>query len=337
MTNKKTRPALFCALGILILAVFFLFYQRQRPKLEPITATSFKLNTVVTVTLYDSDDRSLIEEAFALCDRYENLLSRTRETSELYQLNQGTLSRDEEGFLLSPETADLISRGLAYCELSDGSFDIALEPITSLWDFTSGEKVVPAKDTLSDALPLVNYKDITLTDNHLRFEKEGMGLDLGAIAKGYIADRMKELLVSKGVKSAIINLGGNVLCIGSKPDGTPFQIGIQKPFADRSETIGTVQITDRSVVSSGIYERFFEKDGHFYHHILNPKTGYPYENGLVSVTILSDESVDGDALSTTCFALGLEKGLELIDSLPDVEALFITENYELHYSDAFPR
>lgn len=182
---------------------------------------------------------------------------------------------------------------------------------------------------------MVNYEDVTIEGNKLTFAKEGMGLDLGAIAKGYIADKMKEFLVSKGVKSATINLGGNVLCIGKKTDNTPFRIGIQKPFADRSETIAILDIEDKSVVSSGIYERYFEKDGTFYHHILNPDTGYPYDNHLVSVTIISDQSMDGDGLSTSCFALGLEKGMELINSLPDVHAVFITDDYQLHYSDHF--
>ena len=150
-------------------------------------------------------------------------------------------------------------------------------------------------------------------------------------------DKIKEFLLSKGVKSAIINLGGNVLCIGSKPDKTPFRIGIQKPFADRSETIATVDITDQSVVSSGIYERFFEKDGQLYHHILNPKTGYPYDNSLISVTIICDSSTDGDGLSTSCFALGLEKGMELINSLPDVHSVFITSDDKLHYSENFQK
>ena len=137
------------------------------------------------------------------------------------------------------------------------------------------------------------------------------------------------------MESAIIDLGGNILCVGSRPGGDPFRIGLQRPFASRSETVATVEITDKSVVSSGIYERYFEEDGVLYHHILNPETGYPYDNGLVSVTIISDESVDGDGLSTSCFALGLEKGMELINSLPDVQAVFITEDRELHFSEGF--
>lgn len=338
MTNRK-RNLLGGVLLCLVLFVFVFFYQRQFPKqpAEPISGTAFKLNTVVSVTLYDSADQSLVDETLALCDKYEELFSRTRETSELYKLNHGTLPRETDGFVLSPETAELISRGLEYGRLSEGGFDIAIEPLSSQWDFTSEKKVLPDKDALMAALPLVHYEDVLLTGNHIAFQKEGMGLDLGSIAKGYIADQMKEYLLSRGVKSAVINLGGNVLCVGSKPDGTPFKIGIQKPFADRSETISTIDISDKSVVSSGIYERFFEKDGQFYHHILNPATGYPYDTSLVAVTIVSDKSVDGDGLSTTCFALGLEKGMELINSLPDTEAVFITDDYELHYSENFPQ
>ena len=143
--------------------------------------------------------------------------------------------------------------------------------------------------------------------------------------------------MENGVESAVINLGGNVLCVGSRPDGTPFRVGLQRPFADRNETIATIEVSDLSVVSSGIYERYFEQDGQLYHHILDPATGYPCENNLVAVTILSEESTDGDGLSTTCFALGLEKGMELIESLENVEAMFITEDNELHYSSGFPQ
>ena len=336
MTNKQ-RNILGFALLCLVLLIFAFFYQKQYRQTEPISGTAFKLNTVVTVTIYDSTEQSLIDKTLALCDEYEELFSRTRETSEIYQLNHSTLPKEADSFVISPQTAELVAKGLEYGCLSKGGFDIAIEPLSSLWDFTSEEKIIPTKEEIAAALPLVNYENVTLTDNHLQFAKEGMGLDLGAIAKGYIADRMKDFLLSKGVKSAIINLGGNVLCIGDKPDGSPFRIGIQKPFADRSETITTIDISDKSVVSSGIYERFFEKDGQFYHHILNPATGYPYDNSLVAVTILSDKSVDGDGLSTTCFALGVEKGLELINSLPDTEAVFITADYKLYYSDNFPQ
>ena len=336
MNTKTKRAVLAAILLFLVLLVFALVYQNRERETEPISKTDYLLNTIVTVTLYDSQDESILDGALELCRKYDELLSPTTETSELYRLNHGELPQDEEGFYeLSEETADVISRGLSYCQLSQGAFDIAIEPLSSLWDFTSGEGTVPDSSAIEAALPLINYEDITLEGNRIRFEKEGMGINLGAIAKGYIADKMKDYLLEEGVESAIIDLGGNVLCVGQRPDGSPFRIGVQMPFADRSETAAVMEISDKSVVSSGIYERYFEQDGVLYHHILNPSTGYPYENNLVSVTIISDESVDGDGLSTTCFALGLDKGMELINSLPDVQAVFITEDYQLHYSEDF--
>ena len=154
-------------------------------------------------------------------------------------------------------------------------------------------------------------------------------IDLGGIAKGYMADQLKEYLLGEGVTSAIINLGGNVLTIGEKPDGTSFNIGIQKPFDKQNATITSVQVKDSSVVTSGSYERYFKLGDTIYHHILNTETGYPCDNGLLSVTILSKESIDGDALSTACFTLGLEEGQKLIESLEDIDAIFVTDDYEI--------
>ena len=332
--NRKTLLAA-AALALLVLAVFAFFYSRQphasEPS-EPLTATAFKLNTVVTITLYDSRDQAVLDGAMELCDEYERIFSRTLPESELYRLNAGTLPQEDGAYILSDPLADLVGQGLSYSELSDGAFDITIGPVSSLWDFTSGTALLPDEEELSQALALVDYRQVSLEGNLLRFGMEGMQLDMGAIAKGYIADRMKDYLIEEGVGSAIIDLGGNILCLVTRPDGAPFRIGIQRPFAERSETAAIAQIDGKSVVSSGIYERFFEKEGKLYHHLLNPRTGYPYENGLTSVTILSDLSVDGDGLSTSCFALGLEEGMKLIESLPGVYAAFITEDGKLHFS-----
>ena len=162
----------------------------------------------------------------------------------------------------------------------------------------------------------------------------GTQIDPGAIAKGYIADLLKEFLQENGVESAIIDLGGNVLCISGRPDGTPFRIGVRRPFSDASDSMVILEVDGRSVVTSGVYERYFEEDGVLYHHLLDPETGYPCDSGLLSVTILSDSSAEGDALSTACFVLGLEKGMELAVSA-GVEAIFIDENYELHFTPGF--
>jgi thiamine biosynthesis lipoprotein len=334
MRNQKQNMLFIVILLALIFIVFGVFYRKQQ-KQEPLSATAFKLNTVVTVTLYDSCDQKILDGAMELCDQYEKIFSRTEEESELFRLNHGEGKGEDGFFKVSEPLKELISLGLEYGKKSKGAFDISIYPVSSLWDFTSGEKVIPQEKELKKALELVQYQDVEVSEEGIRFAKEGMGLDLGAIAKGYIADQIKEYLIGQGVNSALIDLGGNVLCVGQKPDGAPFRIGIQRPFAERSETVGTVEITDQSVVSSGIYERYFEKDHQLYHHILNPKDGFPYDNGLTAVTIISKKSVDGDGLSTSCFALGLEKGMELINSLPDVHGVFMTEDGKLHYSEEF--
>lgn len=308
---------------------------------EPVSATAIKLNTAVTVTIYDSQDRELLTECMNLCDKYEKIFSRTASDSELYQLNHRELTPvagTEDTFQVSDPLAELIRKGLYYSELSEGAFDIAIEPLTSLWDFTAEGPQVPENRLIQEALTKCDYHNVSVSDNNeVILKTEDTAIELGAIAKGYIADRLKDYLISQGVKSAIINLGGNVLCIGGKPDDSSFKIGIQKPFADRSETIAVMDIKDKSVVSSGVYERCFEQDGTLYHHLLNPRTGYPYDNGLIAVTIISDESVDGDALSTTCFALGLEDGMKLAESLDNVQAFFVTSDYEIHYTKDFQK
>lgn len=294
---------------------------------EPIRKTALKLNTVVQVSIYDSGDEALLDGCMEVCDRYEQLLSRTIDTSEISRLNRG------ETDLISEETAALIRRGLYYGDLSEGAFDITIEPVSGLWDFTAETPSLPGKEELEKALSLVDYRGIHVDGCHVVFDRAGMGIELGAIAKGYIADRIKEYLMANGVKSAVINLGGNVLCVGKRPDGKPFQIGIQKPYAGYQETAAVAEITDLSVVSSGIYERYITVDNKQYHHILDPKTGMPFDNGLVAVTVFTQDSVDGDALSTACFALGMEKGMELLESLDGVYGgIFITEDYELHYT-----
>jgi len=318
---------------------------------EPISISSIKLNTAVQITIYDSQDKALLDDCLALCDKYELVFSRTNEKSELYKLNHRKDTSDKDPnadgqttpypvsgtadtWHISEDLAALLSEGLDITRESDGAFDIAIAPLTSLWDFTAEDPKVPDDAAIQKALPLCSSDGVTIDGQDITLPSDDIQFDVGAIAKGYIADRLKDFLVKKGVNSAIINLGGNVLCIGSKPNGTPFKIGIQKPFADRNETEAVMDITGKSVVSSGIYERCFKQGGKLYHHILNPQTGYPYDNGLISVTIISDQSVDGDALSTTCFALGLEDGLKFAEK-KGVQAVFITEDYELHYTDGF--
>jgi FAD:protein FMN transferase len=310
----------------------------SKEKNDYITKSEFKLNTYVTITLYDSKDESILDGALDVCDKYEQIYSRTLETSELYKLNNRQLQVDESSmntYVVSEELSDILDKGLYYSKLSGGAFDITVAPITSLWDFTSGEKIVPDAQKIAEAVKYIGFNNVEVEGNKVTLKEDTTMIDLGAIAKGYIADRIKDYLVGQGIKSAMINLGGNVLCVGNKPGNIPFKVGIQKPFADRNETTAVMEISDLSVVSSGVYERYFIKDDKLYHHILNPSTGYPYDNNIISTTIISKYSTDGDGLSTTTFALGLDKALELINSLEDTYAVFITEDYKLHYSEGF--
>jgi thiamine biosynthesis lipoprotein len=316
---------------ILIAGLAVMLLSGCERKTEPISKSGFMLNTFVTVTIYDKDDPKILDGCLELCRSYENILSKTLEGSEVYKLNHRPAN--QQTVTVSDDIKALITEAQNYSERSGGGFDVTIEPLSSLWNFTSENPVIPPDKEIKEAVKKVDYKNLKLEGNTLTFLSPDTTLDFGAVAKGYIADRLKDYLLEKGVKSAIINLGGNVLCVGEKPDGTPFKIGLQKPFADRNETIETLNIRDMSVVSSGVYERHFIKDGTNYHHLLNPRDGYPFQNGLVSVTILSKVSADGDGMTTACFSLGLEEGLKLVNSLDGIYGIFITDDYEVYYSD----
>lgn len=293
---------------------------------EPLVGSEFALDTAITVMLYDSDDQEILDGALALCSKYENIFSATFPESELYKLNH----RTAQTVKVDSELAYVIDRGLYYSKLSGGAFDITIEPVKKLWDFKAEKPSLPDEGKLSEALGKVGYENVEVNQDTVTFKDPDTSIDLGAIAKGYIADRIKEYLVEKGVKSAIINLGGNVLCIGRKPNGSDFVIGLQRPFSE--SVFETIVVNDISVVTSGVYERYFTYNGKNYHHILNPADGYPYDNGVLGVSIVCKNSIDADALSTTCFSLGAEKGIELLDSIPDAYGFFILDDYSIKYS-----
>lgn len=305
---------------------------------SPIGVTGYKLNTYVSIDAYTTGGHSskelnnILEEALSLCDKYELMFSRTNPQSTLYKVNSKEITN------IPSELGYLIKTGLSYCEISEGAFDITIGSVSSLWDFSGLSDEVPDSKDIENALKYVDYTKVDLSENNDGSYNismpDGMMLDLGAIAKGYIADKIKEFLLSKNIENAIINLGGNVLCVGQKKENVNFNIALKKPFGEASQILTTLSINDKSVVSSGTYERYFSKDDVLYHHILNPKTGYPYNNDIDGVTIISDSSLIGDCLSTVCFVLGSEKGLELISDITDTEAMYVSGS-DLYYSDNF--
>lgn len=329
---ESRRQALFMAGIVLAAALLFLysFLGGKKKEIQPITRSEFALNTFITVTLYDTEDASLLDGCMELCRDYEKVFSKTIEGSDIYRINHR--KPGQRRITVAPETAELIEKGLFYSRLSQGSFDITIAPLSELWNFTGGERKIPKESDIREAASKVDYQKIRVSGEEIELLDDEVQLDLGAIAKGYIGDKMKGYLQARGVKSAVLNLGGNVLCIGEQPSGKPFNIGLRKPFGTRYEQVAVLKISDSSVVSSGVYERNFQKDGINYHHILNPEDGYPYQNGLTEVTIVSKFSADGDGLSTVCFSLGLEKGMEVVDSLDGVYGFFVTEDGEIHYS-----
>lgn len=313
--------------ALVLCAVTLSAFTGCQKKIEPVSQSGFLLDTVVKITIYDKEDNSLLNGCFDKIAEYEKIFSRTDPESELWAVNhRGAVDSVE----VSEPMRELTEKGLYYCEISGGAFDIAIAPLTELWDFKSSDKSVPAKADIDAAKAKCDYKTVSVSGNKITFTSPDTMLDFGALAKGYIADKVKEYLAENGVNSAVINLGGNVLCIGEKPGGEAFNIGVRKPFAEG--TVRTVSAKDLSIVTSGVYERYFEENGVLYHHILSPRTGYPYENGLLSVTVLSELSLDGDGFSTLLFSLGLEDGMKLVDSTDGIEAFFITDDNNVHYS-----
>lgn len=280
--------------------------------------TRFLLDTVCTVTADCGDD--IINGAFSLCEDLERTLSKNVKDSDVYRLN------NTEGFVsVSPDTLKTVERALYYSELSGGKFDITIAPVSVLWDFKN--QVVPDRNEIAEALKNVDYHSVKIKKSEISLN--GKQIDLGGIAKGYIADKATEYLKENGVKKALINFGGNICMIGQ------YNIGIKKPFDD--SVMASIEIKDKCAVTSGIYERYIEKDGKTYHHILDPKTGYGVENELAAVTVIGEKALDCDALSTVCMLLGAEDGLEIINRTADTEAVFIDRDWGITLSSGLYR
>ena len=291
-------------------------------------------DTFVTVTFYDEKDKVYFEDIEKYCAEYDYLFNRHLEGSDVWNINHS----HGEPVTVSYITADLIIEANAFSTLSNGAVDITVAPLLDLWDFTSEEEnhMPPSDEDIRAALEHVDYRKVKVKDNTVTLLDEEMAIDLGFIAKGYIADMLKEYLVSMNVQRAIINLGGNIVVIGKKPDGSNYNVGVKKPFSKDDTSICTVELSDTSIVTSGIYERCFTYNDKLYHHILDPKTGYPVENNLYQVSVVCEESTKADGLSTTLLILGEEKGMKFLeDYFPNAHALFIDNQLKISGSAGF--
>ncbi len=329
---------------------------------QGIAKTGFYLDTVCTITIYGVDPDSdlgkelseadeegqqkrifqLITDAFLECDRCEKVLSKTISSSEISQIN----AAGGRAVTVSDMTAEVIEKGLEYGTLSNGVFDITIGKATDLWNFhdfqieeasdseTENDKEaepLPDPELLKEAVSHVDYRKVKVDDDQVALQDPETEIDLGGIAKGYIADYLTRWLEERGVVSAVIDLGGNIVAIGGKSAGLlelpqqDFTIGIKDPKSESGQLLGVFSCSDKTVVTSGTYERYVVKDGKKYHHILNPETGWPADTDVDSVTIITEKNhaVDADGLSTTCLALGVEKGTALMETIEGAEAVFV--------------
>lgn len=289
----------------------------------------FALGTTCNVSIYGGTDDLFTALENIVID-IENRMSVNIENSEVSLVNAAAGIHPVQ---VSDDVYKVISAGVDFSDISSGAFDISIGPLVKLWDIGGGGNKVPEKESVDAALAFVDYTKVELlpqdTENGARIylPAAGMALEPGGIAKGFAADAASDYLRNEGVKSALINFGGNVLTIGPKADGSKWRIGIQNPDSSRGDYIGIISVADKAVVTSGKYERFIiGSDGRRYHHILSTENGYPVENGIAQVSIISSDSMTADAMSTTIFSLGLEKGVALAERMNGVDAIIVLEN-----------
>ena len=308
----------------LLSAAFLLTGCSGAPAQEPESATFFAMDTAMDFTVYG--DAALLDEAETLIGSLEEQVSVTDEHSDIYAIDHtGSGS-------LSGNAAELMAQALELCRRTNGELDLSVYPIVRAWGFTTGSYQVPDEETIQSLLPLVDYTQIQYdAATGVVTLPEGMEIDLGSVAKGYAGQLAAQMLRNSGVESALLNLGGNVQTVGAKPDGSPWQIGIKDPQGE--DAMMVLSVEDQAVVTSGGYERYFEQDGQTYWHIMDPSTGHPADSGLISVTIVGDEGVVCDGLSTALFVMGLEKAADLWVQSCDFEAVFVTASGEVYITE----
>ena len=289
---------------------------------KAISKDGFYFDTYIKITIYDCKENasstnnfdSILEESMNMCAYYEKICSPTNKDSELYKLNH------YDNYTINPALTDIINKTIETTTPFSKKFSIYSGDLCALWDFN--KKIIP------------NEADIEKALNDLK-EKNSVSITLGASAKGYIADKIAEYLKSQGINEALIDLGGNIVAIGDKYNEQLYGIGIKKPFDSTGKTITAVKVKNKSVVTSGIYERYFEDNGNIYHHIIDIETGYPADNDILSVTIIADSSLVADCYSTGCLLMGIDYTLDLINNknYEDVECIIIDKNYNIHLSN----
>jgi Membrane-associated lipoprotein involved in thiamine biosynthesis len=317
---------------VTIFIMFMCFFTGCKKTVEPVEKTEYMLGTICTIKVYDANKEEAITKAFARIKNIEDKMSVNKDGTELDAVGDAS---GKNPVKVSDDTFYVLKKGKYYSEQANGAFDITIGPLVKLWGIGTDKARVPSKEEIDTKKSLINYKDLVLDEKGKTafLEKAGMSLDLGGIAKGYAADEAARILKENGVQHGIVNLGGNVLAINNNPDGQPWKVGVQNPFEPNGSALGSVEVTNKTVVTSGIYERYLEQNGKKYHHILNPFTGYPMDNTLASVTIITDTSIDADAMTKNIFYKGIDKGFEYVKTLKGIEAIFVTKDKKVYITE----
>ncbi len=298
----------------------------------------FAMDTVIYLTAYGANASEAIDAAMIRIDEIEQMASASIETSDISQINQAAGTNYVK---VHPEVLKMVETAIKYYTLTDGAFDVTIGPLIKLWAIGTDNEKVPSAEQISSALELVGTDKISINENDssIKLTETGMSIDLGGIAKGFAADEVLKIFKSYGIESALINMGSSsIFTLGQKPDGTLWSVAIQHPrITDSQEYLGIVRMPELALSTSGDYERYFIQDGKRYHHILSPSAGYPADSGVISVTVVVDSSVSdcnmlADILTKATFILGVEKGFEIIDSMPGVACLAVTDDYEIYKS-----
>ncbi|MEF9992224.1 MAG: FAD:protein FMN transferase [Romboutsia sp.] len=305
---------------------------KEEKQSKPLSRTEIFMGTAIKITLYNGGSDKILDKAFNRVVEIENLVSINKDGTEIDKLNENA---GISSVKVSDTSYDIIDKGLYYSELSKGKYDLTVGPLVKLWSIGLPEAKVPTNKEINEIIKNIDYSKVKMNPEtkEVFLTEKNMMLDLGSIAKGYATDEIVNILKKEGVEQAIVNLGGNIYAMGLKNGTSNWKIGIQNPFDERGSIVGSIEVTDKSVVTSGVYERFIEKDSIKYHHILSPKTGYPYETEIAGVSIIADKSIDADALSTLVFTEGLKEGIELVNNLDGVDAIFITSNKKVYMTD----
>lgn len=302
---------LFCAFLAFVVSVLPLCGCSEN---EKVTDEMFALDTIISFAFYD-DDAEKAKDVIKKCKdeitRLDKLLSATKEGSDVYKINES----GNNGVLVSDETYELLKRANELSKSCDGTFDVSIYPLVKLWGFDSKNYAVPPQNDIDSALSYVNYSDIKLKENNCVKLKKGMSIDLGAIAKGYIGDKLRSIMKSEKLKRGIINLGGMVILYDSESDSESFNVGVEYP--DTGEVFLTLSTKEDFIVTSGAYQRYFEENSKRYHHIIDPFSGKPSESDISSITVIGQDAVANDALSTAFFVMGIDKTLEYIKTNKD--------------------